>query len=218
MSDQDAGDEASRDDPLLDRLEAHFPTEVFEPIARALWKNADRPDLEALRERLLPEFCSFYSSCTTDKRFRTERGRELTDRSKAAAALLSSLQSRWFLDQPRDLLDGAFRRRFTAVLEKLADPARIGPKKRHRPNDAFRNDLIPGLIWAYEHIAGERAGKPYPLRDDPGYGGPFYRFVCAVRACLYDHLPEVRGCLLASEGALAEELKHHWHEDRKLTG
>jgi len=218
MSDQDAGNEASRDDPLWDLLEARLPPEAFEPIACALEKSIDRPSVEVLREWLLPTFCSFYASCTTDKRFRTERERELRERSEAAAALLASLRSRWFLDQPRIFLDEPFRRKFTDVLEKLADPARMGARERYRPNNAFRNELTPGLIWAYEHITRERAGKPYPLRYGQGYGGAFYHFACAVRACLGARLPEVRRCLLTSDGALAEELKHHWPEDGVMTG
>jgi hypothetical protein len=218
MSDRGVGDETSGDDPLRDLLEARLPPEAFEPIACALGKSIDRPSVEALRQWLLPTFCCFYASCTTDKRYRAERERELRKRCEAAAALLASLQSRRFLDQPRDLSDEGFRRKFTAVLEKLADPARIGPGERYRPNDAFRNELTPGLIWAYEHITRERAGKPYPLRYGQGYGGAFYHFACAVRACLGARLPEVRRCLLTSDGALAEEFKHHWPEDNTLAG
>ena len=116
MSDQDAG-EASRDDPLWDCLEARFPPEAFEPIARALEKSIDRPSLEALKDWLLPTFCSFYASCTTDKRYRTEREKELRRRNKAAGILLTSLRSRWFLGEPSALLDKAFRTKFLRALE-----------------------------------------------------------------------------------------------------
>jgi hypothetical protein len=211
-------DEASREDPLWDRLDTRLPSEAFEPIARALEKGVDRNSLEALRGYLLPTFCSFYASCTTDKRFRIERERELRRRTEAAATLLASLRSRSFLDLPRALFDKASRGEFTGILEKLADPARIGPRERYRPNAAFRKELTPALIWAYEHITGQPARKPYPLRYGQGYGGDFYRFACAARACLRARFPELHACLLASEDALAQELKHHWPEDNMLTG
>jgi hypothetical protein len=212
MSDQDAGDEASRDDPLWDVIEARFPPEAFEPIACALEKSVERPSVEALRGWLLPDFCAFYASCTTDKGFRTRRVRELTKRSKAAMALLSSLQSGWSLDQPRNLRDAPFREKFIETLDELADPAGAMSRRRYRPKDAFRNDLTPGLIWVFEHVTGKRAKKPYWLGDSRAYGGAFYRFARAVRACLYARLPEVRTCLSASDDALAQELKDHWPE------
>src|SRR5260370_15331657 len=141
MSDQDAGDEASRDDPLWDAFEARFPPGAFEPIARALGKGMERPSLEALRGWLLPDFCSFYASCTTDKDFRTQRVRELKNRAKAAVALLSSLKSSWFHDQPRNLRDAPFRKEFMETLEQLADPAGTRQQTRYLPKDAFRNEL-----------------------------------------------------------------------------
>jgi hypothetical protein len=218
VSDQDGGEQASWDDPLRDAFEARFLPEAFEDIARALDRSTDQSSLDALRTWLLPEFGSFYGSCMNDKDWRARRVTELTKRTKAAADLLASLQSGWFLDQPRDLLNGAFRRKFMEVLEQLADPARIGPRDRYRPKDAFRKSLTPALIWVYEHVTGAPAGKPYSLRYGGGYGGPFYRFACAVQACLHDRLPELRACLPRSDGALAEELQEHWPKEKKSTG
>lgn len=210
MSDQDAGEEASRDDPVRDKLEALLPPEVFEPIARAIGRSAERPSLQALRNWLLEDFHSFYLSCTADKSTRAKWERERAKRREPAAALLSSLQSGpSVLDMPRILLDEAFREKFMRVLQTLARPPR---RDRHRRLDAFRYDLAPGLIWAYEHIIGEKAGKPYWLDDSGAYGGEFYRFACAVRNCLYDYVPEVRGGLPATDDALGQELKNHWPE------
>jgi hypothetical protein len=212
MSDQDGGDQASRDDPLWDAFEARFPAEAFKPIARALGKGTERVSLEALRGWLLPDFCSFYASCTTDQRFRTQRVRELKNRGKAAVALLSSLKSGWFLDQPRNLRDAPFRKEFMETLEELADAAGTRNRERYRPKDAFRNELTPGLAWVYEHVTGERAKKPYWLGDTGTYGGAFYQFTLAVWECLYARVPEVRACLSASDQALAQELQNHWPE------
>jgi hypothetical protein len=215
MSDQSFGEAASRDDPLWDVIEARFPPEAFEPIACALGKSVERPSVEALRGWLLPDFCAFYASCTTDKAIRTRRERELTKRSKAAVALLSSLQSGWSLDQPRILRDIPFRAQFVETLSELADPEGARPCRRYRPKDAFRNDLTPGLIWVYEHVTGERAKRPYWLGDSRAYGGAFYRFARAVWTCLHAHLPEIRTCLSASEDALAQELQNHWPDQRQ---
>jgi hypothetical protein len=211
VSDQD-GDQASRDDPLWDAFEARFPPEAFEPIARALRKGTERLSLEALRGWLLPDFCSFYASCTTNKDFRTQRVKQLTVRGKAAVALLSSLKSSWLLDQPRNLRDAPFREEFMETLEEFADLAGSRIRKRYRPKDAFRNELTPGLVWVYEYITGERAKKPYWLGDARAYGGAFYQFALAVWECLQARIPEVRTCLSASEHALAQELQDHWPE------
>jgi hypothetical protein len=210
MSDPDAGDEASPDDPIRDKLEVLLPPEAFEPIARALGKSVERSSLEALRGCLREEFYSFYLSCTADRSTRAKWERERTKRHKAAATLRSSLQSGSVLDRPRVLLGGAFHEKFMRVLETLARPPR--PPGRHRRLDPFRYDLVPGLIWVYEHIAREKAGKPYWLDDSGAYGGKFYLFACAVRNCLYDRVPEVRGGLPATDDALGQELKNHWPE------
>ena len=45
--------------PLRDKWETCLPLEAFEPIACALGKSVERPSLEALRDRLLEDFCSF---------------------------------------------------------------------------------------------------------------------------------------------------------------
>jgi hypothetical protein len=137
MSDQDAGDEAPGSDPLWKVIEARFPLEAFEPIACALGESVERPSVEALRGWLLPDFCAFYASCITDKVFRTRRVRELKTRSKAAVALLSSLQSGWSLDQPRNLRDTPFREKFMETLDELADPAATRPGQRYRPRTPF---------------------------------------------------------------------------------
>jgi hypothetical protein len=68
------------------------------------------------------------------------------------------------------------------------------------------------LIWVYEHITQEEAKKPYWLDNSRDYGGAFYHFACAVRQCLYDHLPPVRAALPATDWALAKELQEHWPE------
>ena len=115
------------------------------------------------------------------------------------------------LDQPRLLLEGPFREKFLGVLEALARPPRSG--SRYRPNDRFRNELAPSLIWIYEHATSDKAKVPRWLPDSGAYGGKFYRFACAVRQCLYGCVPEVRAALPASDGALAQELQHHWPEN-----
>jgi hypothetical protein len=210
MSDPDAGEEASRDDPIRDKLEALLPPEAFEPIARALGgRNVKRSSLEALQGWLREDFYSFYLSCTADRSTRAKWERERTKRHRAAATLLSSLQSGSVLDWPRVLLDEAFHEKFMRALETLARPPQ---RRRHRPNDAFRYDLAPGLIWVYEHITRKKAQPPYWLRHSRAYGGKFYLFACAVRNCLYDRVPEVRAGLPATEGALAQELQDHWPE------
>jgi hypothetical protein len=193
--------------PLRDKWETCLPLEAFEPIACALGKSVERPSLEALRDRLLEDFCSFHLSCTADKSTRAKWEREREKRNKAATKLLSSLQSGLsVLDMPRVLLDEAFREKFMRVLETLARPPR---RDRLRRLDAFRYHLVPGLIWVYEHLTREKALKPYWLGDSRVYGGKFYHFACAVRHCLLDCVPEVREALPLSDVALAEELRGH---------
>jgi hypothetical protein len=216
MTDEDAEEEAFRDDMAAFR--ARLPPEAFEPIAVALGKSTVPQSLNAVREWLLQDFYFFHSSCTADPRARTKRERELMRRSKAAAALLASIKPGSLPGKLRDVFDEPFRRRFMAVLEKLADPAGIRARGRHRPKDAFRNDLAPGLVWVYEHITGEKARKPHWLPDSRAYGGAFYRFACAVRRCLYDRLPEVRAALSKTDDALAQELQDHWPDSGTATG
>src|SRR5262249_33559615 len=152
----------------------------------------------------------------SDKSIRAKRVRELKTRARAAAALLSSLRSGSVLHQPLVLLEGPFREKFLGVLEALARPPRSGG--RYRPNDRFRYELAPSLIWIYEHITGEKARKPHSLRGSQAYGGEFYRFASAVRRCLYDRVPEVRAALPATDDALAQELKAHWPDSDEATG
>lgn len=213
MSDQDAGDEASRDDPLREKLETCLPPEAFEPIARALGKSVERPSLEALQDWLREDFYSFYLSCTADRSTRAKWVRELTKRREAAATLLSSLQSgSLLLHEPRVLVDSAFREKLIGVLETLGRPAKR--RGRHRRLDAFRTDLTPGLIWVYEHITRKRAKKPHWLGYRGAYGGDFYHFACAVRECLYQRIPEMRAALPSTNDALGQELQNHWPKDR----
>lgn len=217
MSDQDLNDEASCEPPWGDLFGASFPPEAFEPIAVALGKSTDPQSLNAVREWLLPDLYWFCLSGTEDPDARKRRERELTKRRKAAAALLASIKPGWSGHQLRDVLDDPFRGRFTAVLEKWADPARIRARGKRRPKDAFRNDLAPGLVRVYEHITGEKARKPHWLRNRRAYGGAFYRFACAVRGCLYDRLPAVRATLPATDDALAQELQDHWPDSGTAT-
>jgi hypothetical protein len=212
---EDADEEAFREE--MAAFQAKFRPEAFQPIALALGVSTEQPSLEGLREWLLPDLYSFYSSCTTDPRARARERRRLTKRSEAAAALLASIKPA-VLDRLGDLLDEPFRRRFTAILERWADPASVPPYGRRRPKEAFRRDLVPGLVWVYEHITEEKAKKPYWLGDSRIYGGAFYRFACAVRSCLYDRLPEVRAALSSSDDALAQELQDHWPESGTATG
>jgi hypothetical protein len=210
VSDQVPDDEAPPDDPLRDKLEALLRAEALEPIARALGKSTERPNLEALREWLREDFYSFYMSCTADRKWAHERAK----RHKAASALLLSLQSELLVgDMPRVWLDEPFREKFMRVLETLARPRRT----RHRRLDAFRQVLVPGLIWVYEHITRNRAKTPNWSEPRHAYTGAFYDFACAVRECLYNHLPEARAALPSTNGALAQELEDHWPEDSSLS-
>jgi hypothetical protein len=217
MSDPDAGDEAARDGPLRAKLETCLPPEAFEPIARTLGKSVERPSLEALRAWLLEDFYSFYLSCTADRSTRTKWERERTKRHKAAATLHSSLESGLLvLDMPRVLLEQAFHEKFMGALGTLARPPRR--RGRYRRLDAFRYDLVPGLIWVYEHITRETAKIPRWYERHRAYGGAFYRFACAVRECLYHRLPEARAALPTTNGALAQELQDHWPKDNTTAG
>ena len=211
MSDRGVSEEASCDDPLWDAFEARFPPEAFEDIARSLGVSTERPSLEVLREWLREDLSWFCSIRVSDKNVRATHVRELNKRAKAAATLLSALQSGSVLHQPRVLLEGPFREKFLGVLEALARPPRSGG--RYRPKDGFRHELVPSLIWVYEHITGDTAGKPHWLKDSRGYGGRFYLFASAVRRCLYDRAPGVRAALSASDDALAQELQDHWPEN-----
>ena len=212
MSSDEADLDQARRDEIADReaFETRFPPEAFEDIARALDVSTERPSLEALRDWLREDLHAFCSSGVADKSARAKRKRHLEKRAEAAATLLSSLRSGSLLDRPRVLLDGGFREKFMAVLEVLARPPR---PRRHRPKDGFRHELVPSLIWVYEHITGDTAGKPHWLKDSRGYGGRFYLFASAVRRCLYDRAPGVRAALSASDDALAQELQDHWPEN-----
>jgi hypothetical protein len=210
MSDEDPEEEAYRE--RMAAFEARLPLEAFEPIAVGLQKSTDPQSLNALRGWLLEDFYLFCSGRTENPRTRIKRKRDMTKRSKAAAALLASIKGGSFHHRLPDVFDEPFWMRFTAVLERWANPASIRPRGRRRPLDPFRKDLVPSLIWVYEHITRERAGKPYWLPDSGVYGGKFYRFACAVRHCLHDCVPEVRTGLPSSDGALAQELQDHWPE------
>ena len=102
------------------------------------------------------------------------------------------------------------------VLETLARPPQ--PRRRHRRLDAFRYDLVPGLIRVYEHITTKTAKIPRWYERHRAYGGAFYRFACAVRECLYHRLPDARAALPSTDGALAQELQDHWPKDNTTAG
>ena len=151
----------------------------------------------------------FCSTRAPDKSTRAKRKRQLDEGAEAAEKLLLFLRSGSPLDRPRVLLDKEFREKMMQALESLARKPQWG---RHQRLDKFRNDLVPGLIWAYEHLTGHEALKPHWLLDSRAYGGQFYRFACAVRHCLLDRLPQARAALPKSDNALAQQLQDHWPE------
>ena len=210
MPNQEPESEPHRDD-IADRevFETRFPPEAFEDIARALDLSTDRSSLEELRGWLREELYLFCSTRAPDKSTRAKQKRQLDEDAEAAEKLLLSLRSGSLLDRPRVFLDKEFRERMMRVLESLARKPQC---RRHQRLDAFQNDLIPGLIWAYERVTGEDAGKPHWLRDKRAYGGQFYHFARAVRHCLLDCLPEVRAALPTSDDALAQQLQDYWPE------
>jgi hypothetical protein len=218
MSDPDGDDEWIKDRIAFEAL---FPPEAFRPIAHALGKSAEPQNLKALRNWLLPYF-DLFSSGTGKEPSRAERLKSLVEFRDAARTLLDPVLRRrlGILWLTRDALGAASDQQFKATLQRLADQAnaaieklsklgRTGPPKK---NAAFR-ELAPELVYIYERITEQPAGKPYWLPDSRAYGGAFYEFAVEVWRCLFDRLPKARNILPKTEAALAEELKRHWPKE-----
>lgn len=222
MSDEDADEAAIREQIAF---YARFPLEAFEPIAHALGKSVRPQSLEAARDWLLPCFDFAFGGRGKSRGKKRTRDDQIKTLVKLRDAATTLLKSGLWRHLPLDVVEAASDRQFKATLERLADAAqaqidmlsRPGRSGRPAKNAAFR-ELAQDLVRIYEHIAQKKAGKPYWLPDSRTYGGHFYRFAVAIWRCLHDCLPEVRGYLPETEGALAEELRNRWPKEDTSTG
>jgi hypothetical protein len=228
MSDSDSEEAERQADAEREAFEARFPPEAFEPIARALHVATTAENVSAIRGWLMPYLEQSFSGDVVKEPTVTERRKELRRLRDALAVVWHASRRRhgsaslpWTL---RDLGDGV-PEKFVATLQRLhrrvderlrelsVVPARRGPK----PKTTFRN-FTPDLIWLYERMTGEEAGKPYWLDDSGIYGGDFYRFAVAIWKCMRECVPQFKAGLPQSEGALAQEIKNHWPNEDTTTG
>ena len=208
-------------------FEARFPPEAFDRIVLALNGVPTPGNRLAIRGWLMDCLEQSFSGEPVKKPSVLERRKELKRlRDALSLVLRASHVPPGEASLPWTVGDfGEEQEKFVATLQRLhrgvaerlhkleAVPARRGPK----PKTTFP-DFAPDLIWVYERLTGKRAGKPHWLKDSGRYGGDFYFFAVAVWACLRERLPQFKDALPDSEGALAQELQHHWPSESPRTG
>jgi hypothetical protein len=228
MSDSDSEEAERQADAEREAFEACFPRDAFEPIARALNVPPTPENNSAIRGWLMPYLEESFSGNVVKKPTVAERRKELRLLRDALALVWRASRGRpgaaslpWTVG---DLGNGV-PENFVATLQRLhrrvdeqlhelsVAPARRGPK----PKTTFRN-FTPDLVWLYERMTGEEAGKPYWLDDSGIYGGDFYRFAVAVWKCMRECVPQFKAGLPPSKGALAQEIKNHWPNEDTTTG
>jgi hypothetical protein len=162
MSDQGAGDEASRDQiAALQAFEAQFKPEDFAGVAQALRLPEEPETLCCLRNLLLPEFRLLVESCSGAKATREEKISRL-EKLRGEATALEALLG------PGGTQSGLSRRfwgsnlitdQFTETLRVLALEAgrqiqrlRSSPGKRGRRRKDAARQLGKDLIRVYEKL------------------------------------------------------------------
>jgi hypothetical protein len=227
VSDQDGGEEASRDDPRWDAFEARFPPEAFAGVARALGQLSDPETLSSLRRSLVEPFYFFYLGCG-DKPSRAERIKGLSRLRDAARILLrlDPVDGDPWTALTRQTFSAVWDEQFRAILERVADDADRGIRRYHssqgkagRPRkDAFWQ-LTADLVRAYERAPGQVAKKPDWLGGNK-YGGEFYEFAVAVERCLRTGFAktEVLRELPDTPAAIGDGLRKHWAKIRRMAG
>jgi hypothetical protein len=224
MSDQDAGDEASRDQIAdLEAFEARFPPKAFAGVARALGLPRDPRELSSLRCSLIEPFRFFYEGCGEEPT-RAERVAGLCKLRDAARILLrlDPVDGDAWAGLTRQTYRASWDAQFRATLQRVAKEADEGLQRhRGRPGrprkDAFRQ-LCADLIRVYEHFTGQEADRPNWLGGDK-YRGAFYEFAVAVEQCLRagfsEGKREVLKQLPVSVGAVGDGLWKHWTKIRQ---
>jgi hypothetical protein len=212
MSDQDAGDEAARDEiAALEAFEAQFKPDDFAEVAQALGLAPEPETLVWLRDLLLPEFRFFVGSGLADKPSREERIDRLEKLHDAAATLdallgpggaRSGLSRRFWgsnliTDQFTDTL-----RILALEAEKQIQRLRSSPGQGGRPRKDAARQLGKDLIRVYQKIMRKRA-------KDLNFES-FYDFGAAAAHCLRATVPGVDAEIPRSPRALREDLQEIW--------
>jgi hypothetical protein len=212
MSDQDAGDEASRDEIVdLEAFEAQFKQDDFAGVAEALGLPPDPETLAWLRSLLLPEFRFFVATCPGEKVSREERidrAKKLRDAAATLDNLLgpggarSGLPRRFWAsgvmtDQFRDTLRVLAREADAQVQRLRSSP----PGQGGRPPKSAARQLGVDLIRVFEKLTQKRA-KDLEFNE-------FYRFAAAAFQCLAVSVPGTNSAFPALS-ALPAALRESW--------
>jgi hypothetical protein len=213
MSDQDADDEAARDEMAdLEAVEDKFKPEDFAEVAEALDLPAQPEILAWLRDLLLPEFRFFIESCPGEGFSRDEQIARLDELRVAAITLDRSLRpggtimhlSRRFWGS--DLITDQFidtLRVLAVEAGKQIQRLRSSRGQEGRPRKDAARQLGRDLIRVYEKIITKR--------DKDLNFGRFYRFAATAFRCLRVSVPAVGGEFPVSQRALRDSLREIWN-------